>query len=805
MTGWTLSTDFPIGERVPGDAAGRRASTRCVPASSPTAARCVYSTRLGGIGHRLRAYAVAVGSGRATRPSSAARRRANFPTLNPVQSNLGRGGRRVRDAAVATGNGLVFSTYLGGNGEENPFGASLGVDARPEGQRLRGTVHREHGLPDRALRTWCSSDQRGRSTARSRALHGPRGAAPAAPGPETARRSLPGRQWRDDTAPCRAALLDGRTGLSGSVRRADDHPADGAPGEPRVLRTHLPSSRFAVRSPARTSDSGCSTRSPVPISRRAAVGRSRATDPRRPRGFRRARRGARRSAAASAASTPPSAPLRAQPGQADARAAFVARMPQHALCSRPARRGSRSRRAGARRPHARRRCSPQAVSGRGTRARRPTHSSAAPTRSSGDAASRPSSACARGRASPASTSSTTGRDGELEFDFRSRPAPISGRIEIVVRGQRRPRRSTRAAISRCGSATARSRCARRSSTSSGRAAPANRSTAASSCAARVAVGFRIGAHDPARPLVIDPILSVATYLGGSPTTRAARSPPTPSGAIYVVGETLSLDFPLAGAAPAELRRRRAGRLRREARRERGRSSSTPPTWAARCTTAASRSPSTPTAARSSRVARVRSISRLVAPLQATLGGGGDDAFVAKLAPDGASLDFSTYLGGASNDRGLAIGVDAFGEIALAGITLSADFPTVGAFQPNYGGGGGDGFVAKLRADGRRCSSRRFIGGTNVDNVRALAIDAQRRIAVCGDTNSSDFPVAAAAAGRARRQLRRVGRAGRSRRVWRSRRRPGSVAAATTSRSAATPRPPARSSWRAAPRRWTCRW
>ena len=52
-------------------------------------------------------------------------------------------------------------------------------------------------------------------------------------------------------------------------------------------------------------------------------------------------------------------------------------------------------------------------------------------------------------------------------------------------------------------------------------------------------------------------------------------------------------------------------------------------------------------------------------------------------------------------------------------------------------------MAKLRADGSALLFSSFVGGANVDNVRALAIDASGRIAVCGDTNSPDFPVAQA--------------------------------------------------------------
>src|SRR5258706_2050800 len=47
-------------------------------------------------------------------------------------------------------------------------------------------------------------------------------------------------------------------------------------------------------------------------------------------------------------------------------------------------------------------------------------------------------------------------------------------------------------------------------------------------------------------------------------------------------------------------------------------------------------------------------------LAATLAGG-SDAFVAKLAPNGATVLWATYLGGSGDDRATAIAVDAAGN------------------------------------------------------------------------------------------------------------------------------------------------
>ncbi len=83
------------------------------------------------------------------------------------------------------------------------------------------------------------------------------------------------------------------------------------------------------------------------------------------------------------------------------------------------------------------------------------------------------------------------------------------------------------------------------------------------------------------------------------------------------------------------------------------------------------------------------------PFQGTFGGGGSDAFVTKLSPEGDILVYSTYLGGSDTDTGLDIVVDTVGEAYVTGQTYSTDFPTRNAYQGAYAGSDGDAFVAKL--------------------------------------------------------------------------------------------------------------
>jgi Beta-propeller repeat len=65
--------------------------------------------------------------------------------------------------------------------------------------------------------------------------------------------------------------------------------------------------------------------------------------------------------------------------------------------------------------------------------------------------------------------------------------------------------------------------------------------------------------------------------------------------------------------------------------------------------------------------------------------GSFDAFVTKVAPDGAALVYSTYLGGSAGDRGFAIAVDAQSRVYVTGLTESTDFMTAHPLQPTSGG------------------------------------------------------------------------------------------------------------------------
>ncbi|HET9447798.1 MAG TPA: SBBP repeat-containing protein, partial [Steroidobacteraceae bacterium] len=67
--------------------------------------------------------------------------------------------------------------------------------------------------------------------------------------------------------------------------------------------------------------------------------------------------------------------------------------------------------------------------------------------------------------------------------------------------------------------------------------------------ARSVVSFEIGKYDTRLPLVIDPVLTYATYLGGTADNEEVTSIAVDgAGAVYVTGQTLSTNFPVTGGA-----------------------------------------------------------------------------------------------------------------------------------------------------------------------------------------------------------------------------------------------------------------
>jgi PKD repeat protein len=118
----------------------------------------------------------------------------------------------------------------------------------------------------------------------------------------------------------------------------------------------------------------------------------------------------------------------------------------------------------------------------------------------------------------------------------------------------------------------------------------------------------------------------------------------------------------------------------------------------------------------------------------------DDTFVTKLNTVGSALEYSTYLGGPSYERGNGVAVDSGGNAYVVGLTGSTNFPTTsGAFDTTLAGHN-DVFITKLNGSGTALLYSGLLGGNGDDQGQGIAVDAFGAAYVTGQTASSNFTV-----------------------------------------------------------------
>lgn len=235
-----------------------------------------------------------------------------------------------------------------------------------------------------------------------------------------------------------------------------------------------------------------------------------------------------------------------------------------------------------------------------------------------------------------------GHEGQLEYDFEVAPGADAGKIALQLQGANHitlEANGDLAMHTRAGEIRLHAPRVYQTVPHSGQSTPV---AAKFALRGNNQVGFALADYDRSRALVIDPVLSYSTYLGGSgaescstiigqPVTGTtsgganAGVPRCPAVAvdsaqnIYIAGSTMSTDFPgPSGTAP-------------------------------RLGTA-----------------------------------GTANVFIAKInpsaSPAAAQLIFSTYLGGNGVDYTAGVGVDSGFNVAVAGTTSSSNFPASLGYQ-----------------------------------------------------------------------------------------------------------------------------
>ena len=236
------------------------------------------------------------------------------------------------------------------------------------------------------------------------------------------------------------------------------------------------------------------------------------------------------------------------------------------------------------------------------------------------------------------------------------------------------------------------------------------------------IGFRLGAYDRERPLIIDPVLAYSTYLGAASEESGRDIVVDAGGNAYIVGARPSIRGPEFQDSDAYVAKFSAsGTL----------------LWSTDVGEHCDDDGRGIALDGAGNVYITGSLGNCYPFPTLTAG-----AFVAKLTGAGAGsylFAFSDeWYGGA--DVGQAVAVDAAGRAYVGGITTTDHFPvTAGAFQQFFAGGIGDGFVVKVNATGTALLFATYLGGNAYESLNDVALDAAGNAYVVGSTESHDFP------------------------------------------------------------------
>ena len=273
------------------------------------------------------------------------------------------------------------------------------------------------------------------------------------------------------------------------------------------------------------------------------------------------------------------------------------------------------------------------------------------------------------------------------------------------------------------------------------------------------VGFALGNYDRSRQLVIDPAYTYSTYLGGTLEDEGLGISVTSGGSAFVTGETDSATFPgPSGGSVTKLGPRGGFDVFVTELDTNG---------VIVFTTILGGS------ADDAGIAITQDSTGIYvaggtdssdfpvssgAVQKNFLGGtiGGDtDGFLVKLAPNGASIMWATYVAGDQADVCLGVAVDGSQNVYLAGDTFSNNLggntggvnPVGGFGSLNLGAGesgADDGYLAKVKSDGSSYLSLTYIGGSDGDLTTGVVVDAGGNVYLSGETISADLPVTSSA-------------------------------------------------------------
>jgi uncharacterized protein (TIGR03437 family) len=263
------------------------------------------------------------------------------------------------------------------------------------------------------------------------------------------------------------------------------------------------------------------------------------------------------------------------------------------------------------------------------------------------------------------------------------------------------------------------------------------------------IGFQLADYDAARPVVLDPVISYSTYLGGTGFDAGKGIAVDSAGNAYITGQTNSIDFPtlppyenifgggnnifvmkLNPTGTALLYSTTIGGSGDES----GNGIAVDAMGNA-YVTGITNSKNFPI------VGGFQTSPSMSTNLNGTTSVF-NQAFVLKLNASGAALVYSSYLGGSGNDFGRGIAVDTAGNAYVTGNAYSFNFPVKSPIQAAKGDLStfiADAFAAKVNAAGNALIYATYLGGSADDQGAAIAVDGAGNAYITGESISPDFP------------------------------------------------------------------
>ena len=270
-----------------------------------------------------------------------------------------------------------------------------------------------------------------------------------------------------------------------------------------------------------------------------------------------------------------------------------------------------------------------------------------------------------------------GNQGHLEYDFQVGPGADPSQAELEFSGAKKVELSDGSLVIYGQSGSVRFDAPIVYQEIEGRRQPVD---GAFVLRAENRIGFKVGAYDHSRELIIDPILNFSTYFGGSGDESNSSVAVDGNFNIYLAGSTTSPNLPTKACSYAG------------------------------CTTL----------------------------------NGAQNVYIAKIQPPLGSIPAQTlnvtYLGGSGTDYPVGIAVDGAGDPYLAGTTTSGNFPTTGtnAYQATPASAGTHVFVTKIKFDFSALQYSSYLSGNGTDIASGMTIDTAGDLYVTGTTTSIEI-------------------------------------------------------------------